>query len=182
MKTFSQLKSNVRDAIFIQGGEAPNLVDAHDRMFLEAMQDVQRWVDCFKKNNLKIYPFCSTVYKCGLTIIEKPAKSEIKRLWVVDRINDSTLKSDKDSPIDWCSRVEYEQVDWCDIQQYSKVLSSCGCTGQAVSAISSISASLCKKTVPEPTDEDWDHLPALPLGHHYNQESTDSKNRAYLGS
>lgn len=181
MKTFSQLKSEIREEIFHQGGEAPNLVSAHDLFFKEAMVDIQRWVECFQKNNTKVFPFCSTFYRCGLTIIEKPERSQIKSLWVVDRTNPTTKKSDADSPIDWCSRVEYQQVDWCEIQEYARVLKSCGCAGTAVSSVSGINASLCKKKLPTPTDEDWDHLPALPLGHHYNQASTDSKTRAYRG-
>lgn len=65
-------------------GEAPNLVAAHNQSFLECLVDLQTWVECLRRNNVNTYPHCSTLYRCGMTVIEAP-RGLIKGLEVIDK-------------------------------------------------------------------------------------------------
>lgn len=63
-------------------GEAKSLVPAHDKFFLEAMIELQRWVPCLQVNHTSVYPACSTYVQCGLTVVEAPS-GVIKRVYTV---------------------------------------------------------------------------------------------------
>lgn len=83
--TFAQLKQGMRSRCF-PAGEARNLRTAHDKAVVDALIDVQRWVECFQSNNTHLIPHCATYFNCGLTSFDFP-RAQIKRLSVVDKSN-----------------------------------------------------------------------------------------------
>ena len=173
--TFANLKEELRPLIF-PGREAVNLRPAHDKMFVEALVDAQRMSECLTYNNTNIFPQCATYFQCGMTLL--PARrGAIKRLYVVDRINPATGREDAASPLDWCSRIDYQQVRKCDMEKYvGAVAGGCGSCGTALSSTFGFPLGLCgEKTFPVPTDAGWLNAAALPMGLHYPQSSTDSQ-------
>lgn len=164
--TFGDMKEELRRELWPQG-EAENLVAAHDRMFVDAMIDAQRWVKCLHVANTQIFPFCSTLFQCGLTVMTAP-RGRILRVFVVDKINEDTCLEDGTAPTDWCNKVEYKQVEYCRLQKF--VSEQCAC--------SPLPATMCMatNTYPPPDDGGYEGYPELPLGFHYPQTdgSTDS--------
>lgn len=157
-------------------GEARNLRIAHDKSILDALVDLQRWVECLQNNNTHIVPHCATYFNCGLTSFDFP-RARIMRLSVIDKINPETGREDPESPDDYCSEIEYQQVDPCHIRNWLGRSREAGCFGFTLSGFFAIPAGLCgnKNTVPVPTDEGVPAgLPALQLGYKYPQASTDS--------
>ena len=73
-------------------GEARNLRPAHDKSIVDALVDVQRWVDCLQNNNTFMAPHCATFYNCGLTSFDFP-RGRIKHLSVVDKATVTDLSS-----------------------------------------------------------------------------------------
>lgn len=175
MLTFGQLKEELRPLIF-PAREAVNLVAAHDKMFVEAMVDIQRMVDCYQYNNASIFPQCATYFQCGMTVFDAP-RGAIKRLWVVDKVNPTTRLEDANAPLDWCSRIDYQQKHKCDLEKYtSAVIGGCGNCGGALSSVFGFPLGLCgSKSFPTPTDAGWEGARPLPQGLHYPQTSTDSR-------
>lgn len=92
MLTFLQLKNAVRSRVF-PAGEARNLRPAHDKSMVDALVDIQRWVDCIQNNNIFIAPHCSTFFNCGLTSFDFP-RGKIKRLSVVSTVAEGESESD----------------------------------------------------------------------------------------
>lgn len=54
-------------------------------MFVDAVIDLQQWVECLQQNNTFLFPQCATYYNCGLTIIDSAPRGIIKRVSVIDK-------------------------------------------------------------------------------------------------
>lgn len=187
--TFLDLKNELRPILF-PTGEAENLVGAHNSQFESALVDLQDAVDCLKINNVTVVPACNTLFKCGRTLFDRP-QGRIKRIYTIDKINQTTGLEDSTVADDWCSEVEYRQVEYADLEKYiSTALSATGpealtaYLGAMVGAASIALPSFVfrKWTFPAPDDAGLSKAPALPMGHHYAQPSTDDPvGRAQFG-
>lgn len=86
-------------------------------------------------------------------------------------------------PDDFCSRIDYREVDACHIREYLRRSNKCGCC-LPLSFFFGLSPAECVKGhYPVPTDEGLAAgLPTLPLGFHYSQTSLDREcGRAKVG-
>lgn len=172
--TFLQLKQLVRSRCF-PAGEARNLRPSHDKSMLDCLVDLQRWVDCLQSNNTHLVPHCATFYKCGLTSFDFP-RSIVRGLSVIDKINPTTHKEDPTAADDYCTEIEYAQIDVCHMHNYIAKSRTIGCCFSC-SSFFALPQHLCgwKGRAPIPTDEGVPAgLPTLSLGYHYPQESTDA--------
>lgn len=191
--TLADLKAELQGILW-PFGEAENLITAHAAMFVEALIDIQQWAECYQINNTFIVPQCNTLFKCGLTVTDAP-RGRIKRVYTIDQINQTTGQEDPSVPVDWCSMVEYLQVDYSQLDEYvSNTLASAWGGGfwgwfgglfNGVPITSLVALPACwidKYTFPPPTDAGLSTAPPLPLGYHYPQNSTDVPNgRAQSG-
>lgn len=170
--TFGDLKTELRGMIF-PDGEASNLVTAHNKSFVDAVMDIQKWVACKQQDNLSTYPQCATYYRCGLTILPAP-RGSILKVSVIDQ-NAETHEND------WCSEIEYRQIEFEAINNYLNYSKSGTCL--PLHLFFCIDYDACRKTYPTPTGEGLPAgLPALPIGYNYAEASTDSEHgRAYAG-
>lgn len=170
-------------------GEARSRRVAHDKWFLDAMVEIQRFVECWQENHTNLIPHCDTLYNCGLTSFElagdkrEPVRGILKGISVIDKINPETHLEDASSPDDWCSEIRYDQVEFCKIKNYLQASARSGCCVSFCTYLAIPANCLSGKgTVPVPTDEGVDPtLDALPLGYHYPQTSTDYNRRATYG-
>lgn len=181
MLTFLQLKQAVRARVF-PAGESRNLRVHHDKSMVDALIEAQRWVECLQTQNTFLIPHCATTYNCGLTSFELP-RMMIHRLSVIDKINPETGEEDATAADDWCSEIEYKQVDACHVRNYLGRSAQCG-TCWPIHLFFAIPQALCggKSNIPVPTDEGVPAgLPSLPLGYHYPQASTNATRRAMSG-
>lgn len=105
MKTYLQLKTEIRNQIWASG-EQENLVAAHDLFFEEAMAKIQKWVECERDNNFNTYPFCSTLFRCGLTVIDLP-DGIIRRVYTI-------------ANNEWCDPVFYREKDWPEPEKQAR--------------------------------------------------------------
>ena len=80
--TFGQLKSSVR-AIIFPSGEASSLIAAHNKAFVDALIDLQTFVECLQFDNVSIFPQCSTLYNCGITVFDAP-RGAIKKVSTIE--------------------------------------------------------------------------------------------------
>lgn len=150
-------------------------------MFIDAIIDLQQWVDCLQQNNTFLFPFCSTFYNCGLTIIDAAPRGIIKRLSVIDKISKTTGLEDATAEDDYCTEIAYNEVDFCHVHSYLDYSKRRGC---CMSIPLFFGLGGCgKANFPVPTDEGLPAgLPKLPLGNHYPQTSTDrNTGRAQMG-
>lgn len=170
MYTFGQLKKDIR-AIAFPAGEPDNLVVAHDKLFIDAVVDLQTIVPCLQRDNTDLFPQCATLYNCGATVFDAP-RGIIRSLSVIDKLDPDTGLESPDAEDDWCSEIEYTQVDPCHIRSY---LSRGAARGCCYPPGYFFGLPICPKSYfPIPTDEGVPAgLPILPLGYHYPQESTD---------
>lgn len=170
MMTFGQLKAELQPIIW-PTGEAVSLQPAHQKFYVDALVDLQKWVECLQYDNTSIVDQCATYYNCGITVLPAP-RGSIKRVSVVDKINPTTHKEDPASPTDWCSKVPYQQIDYCHIRRFIEGARRGGCCN-----ISWFFGLFCRKgRFPTPTDAGLTGLATLPLGFHYGQSSTDDPN------
>lgn len=88
--TYGNLIAKLRPLIW-PTGEAPNLVPSHDQSFIDCLDDLQTWVPCLLIDHYDLFPQCSTLYNCGLTMLEQPPHSMVNKLSVMDK--QSTLES-----------------------------------------------------------------------------------------
>lgn len=169
-QTFGQLKTTLRNLIW-PGGEAVNLVAAHDKAFIDALMDIQKWVPCAQQDNTSLVPHCATFYRCGITILDAP-RGYIKEVSVIDKINPDTGKEDATAEDDFCTAITYKQIDWCHVERYMQMSRSAGC---CLPIPFFFGLSGCNKALyPIPTDAGLPlGLAPLPLGYHYPQTSTD---------
>src|SRR5512133_496566 len=96
-------------ALVFPAGEAPNLVAAHNKAIVQALVDIQKWVECQQQDNKSLHPQCATYYRCGLTYLPAP-EGVVKKVQVVDKINPDTGLEDATADYDWCSAVDYYEV------------------------------------------------------------------------
>lgn len=75
-----------------------NLVATYNRLVVEGLVVLQKWVDCLQQNNTQLYPFCSTYWDCNATVVPAP-KGRIKRVF--------TIQSDQK-----CDKVFYRQLSY----------------------------------------------------------------------
>lgn len=175
--TFAQLKVEVRAVVF-PAGESLNLVVAHNKFILDALIDLQTWVECLQVDNTTLVPQCATIFNCGLTVLDAP-RGAIKSVSVIDKINPETEEEDPEAADDWCTEIFYKEVDFCHVNKFLATGRSFGC---CPSIPLFFSLNCCKGSFPAPTDEGLTGLPLLPLGYHYGQESTDDEHgRALAG-
>jgi hypothetical protein len=170
VKTFGQLKSEIRLRVF-PTGEADNLVVAHDKDFIDALIDLQTWVVCLQQDNTDLFPQCSTTYNCGLTVLPAP-RGIIKKLSVMDKIDPITGYENPDVDDDYCSEIPYTEVDFCHVRRYMSQTKQCGsCPPTGLFFCLPFTND---RPYPTPTDEGVPAgMPALPMGFHYPQASTD---------
>lgn len=174
--TWGELKTDLRLSLW-PIGEAPELVVPHDKIFLDAIMDLQEWVKCLQQDNTNLYPACSTYYHCGLTVFDAP-RGAIKKLSVV-------AQTTADSDPDYCDEIEYRQVAYKDIEKYLRALSlgRFGPLSFPFASFFCLDSAACRKPIaPVATDVG---LPAgltpLKLGFHYPQGSTDRPYRSRSG-
>lgn len=183
--TYANLKSELQPLLWPQG-EAENLILPHNKFFTEALIEIQRWADCYQYNNSQLYRACSRFYTCGLNVMEAPGAlvqgsiaNTIRRLSVIDQIDPATQLESASAPDQWCSRIYYKQVPHCELLKYQQQVASCSsCGGNAnFSGLFGFPSGSCQKgNFPDPTDAGYLSAPGLPLGHHYQpQTSTDSR-------
>jgi hypothetical protein len=164
--SFGQLKAELRPEIW-PSGEAGKLVAAHNRMFLDAIIDLQQTVDCLQFDNTSLFPQCATYYNCGLTSLPAP-RGSILEVSVIDKINPTTHKEDATAEDDWCSKIVYRQIDFCHIRNFM-MRAGRGCCDLPLF----FGFPGHKGRAPVPTDAGLAGLASLPLGFHYGQTSTD---------
>lgn len=163
MKTFATFKSEIRESLF-PAGEAANLVNPHAKSFVDALIDLQTFVECLQQDNTSIFPHCGTYYNCGLTVLDAP-RGNIKKVSVMD-----TTDTGED---DWCTKIDYVQVKPVHIREYLHRSTRCGFCLPAT-LFFSLAKSCLKGYYPIATDAGVPAgLPTLPLGYHYPQTSTD---------
>lgn len=102
---FLDFKTKVRNLVFVQS-EAENLLSAHDNMFQEALQEIQKWVPQERDWNVDVIPFCATNFKCGLTIVAAP-RGKIKQVFTI-------------ANGDFCQPVYYRQRDSMVPEQWAR--------------------------------------------------------------
>lgn len=115
MKLYSALKTGIKDQIWVSG--VPENLDlplrqggksALDNLFDEGMNYAQQYVDGERDNNVSVYPFCSTHFKCGMSVFNAPNG-------IIDRVY--TIAND-----DWCDPVFYSPRDWPEPERWSRNL------------------------------------------------------------
>ena len=190
--TFAQLKAEISPLLWPQG-EAENLVAAHNKFFIEALLEIQRWANCFQHNNTQLYRACSRYYKCGVNVMDGPSSessrsiaNSIQRLSVIDQLDPVTRRESASAPDEWCSQIFYDQVDYCKLLEYQQQVercSSCGGFANFSGIFGFNTGNSCKGNFPTPDDAEYLSSPALPMGHHYQpQASTNSpRGRANRG-
>lgn len=82
--TYGNLIAKLRPLIW-PTSEAPNLVPSHDQSFIDCLDDLQTWVECLQVDHYDLFPQCATLYNCGLTMLEQPPHSMVKKLSVIDK-------------------------------------------------------------------------------------------------
>lgn len=169
--TFGELKAQIRLNLFASG-EAPNLVAAHNKAFVDCLIDLQTAIDCLQSDNTSIFPQCATFYNCGLTVLPAP-RGNIKKVSIIDQIDPTTHRESTTADTDYCSEIPYNQVDACHVRNYYAKARRFGCCPSPAF----FGLWWGSRTPPVPTDAG---LPAglkpLPLGYHYPQTSTDRTN------
>lgn len=178
---FAELKA-LRSEIWPQG-EAPELVIPHNKSFISALVDIQRKVECQQVNNTEIYQFCSTMFQCGMTVMNAP-RGKINRVSTYAKL-DEDCAEDADSPVNWCDEVQYNFMDYGVLVKLLDKTLKCRCNTTFASLLN-LDFPTCHKILgdayPAPDDSDYEGYDALPMGFHYAQSSTDStKKRARCG-
>lgn len=101
---------------------------------------------------------------------------------VVMTVTFGSLLEDSD---DWCSKVDYQQVEYKDIERYVQACQNCG-TNTIWTTFNAILGNLFgawrrKRRYVPPTDVGFENQPPLPHGFHYPQTSTDAGGRSPQG-
>ena len=165
--TWGALKTDIRSRLW-PIGEAPELVAAHDKAFIDCIMDLQQWIECLQVDNVSLFPACSTYYQCGLTVFNAP-RGFIKQVWVVAQPG-TTIE-----PY-YCAPIEYKQRAYKDVQRWimSHGRDNFGMP-LLISAFFGLPWASCRKPAfPIPTDAGVPAgLPPLSMGVHYPQGSTD---------
>lgn len=188
--TFLDLLKEVKSDLWPHG-VAVNLLDQNFQgpvrtLLVDALMDLQKFVECLQVNNTQVVPQCNTLFKCGHTVTDAP-RGRINRLYVIDRINQTTGLEDAAVPIDWCSEVEYRQVEHTDLDKYvSQTLAGSlddgfwpWLFGFNLFGIVAFPATCqnfwnSKYLYPPPDGAPFVKSPPLPLGFSYPQSATDA--------
>lgn len=80
-ETFKSFKENVKRLAF-PGGLAKPLNYQIDHDIVQALIYIQRWVKYYKRRNRNVFPFCSTFFACGASVVPKP-RGQIDRLYTL---------------------------------------------------------------------------------------------------
>lgn len=173
MQTLAQLKAQLQPVLW-PAGEASNLVDAHNKAFIEALIEIQRWVFCYQYNNGTIYNGCSILFQCGMSVITAP-KGAIFRVSTFDRINPVTGAEDINVPISWCSEVIYQNVPYATLKKFvdAQLATRCSCVPQ-------VQIPGACGGWPLPTNAGYIGYPELPVGFIYPQASLDRTGNCVL--
>jgi len=78
VQTFSELARTVLEQAFPED-IAPNLQTVYKKRLLDGLINIQRYVPQLQKRQYALYPFASTFYRQGMTVINKPA-GRVRRL------------------------------------------------------------------------------------------------------
>lgn len=101
--TYAELLAEVIARAFPEG-YAENLLAIYQKRILAGLIEVQRWVPYIRDRQTRLYPFASTLYRQGTTVICKP-EGKVKR---VCTFNSKTLK---DAVFyDVCSREDIDRL------------------------------------------------------------------------
>jgi hypothetical protein len=103
--TWAQLRAKLRERIWTFPGEPKSLRKAHDAAFVQGAIELQRWVECLQVHNTTIYPFCSTFFECGKTVVEFP-QGQIRRAYTI-------------ANGEWCDKVFYDSAGYNEVEQWA---------------------------------------------------------------
>lgn len=106
--TFAEFKSSLRDQLWPEG-EAENLISVHDKSFMSALIDAQRWVTCFKVNHTDVIPCSETLFQCGVTVLDRP-DGITKGVRTIYNGNH-------------CTRITYHPASYAELNRWSRGLS-----------------------------------------------------------
>lgn len=81
--TFAELKAAARETLW-PFGESENLIEPHNKKFVEALNDLQDAVVCLKSANIDQWPQCSSYFNCGMTVIPAP-RGIIRRVYTIGK-------------------------------------------------------------------------------------------------
>ncbi len=83
-QSYAEFRSELRSEVWPSPpGEPRNLRAAHDKFFLEAMVEAQKWVHCLRENNTTVIPACSSYVECAKSIADFPPTGAIKRVYTI---------------------------------------------------------------------------------------------------
>lgn len=108
MTTFLALKQELRAEIWPAGQEAKTLRIGHDKAFIEAMIDLQKWVPCLQQNNTSQFPMCSAYWENTKTVVDAP-NGIITRVY--------TIANDE-----WRNKVHYFSGTFHEIECWARKL------------------------------------------------------------
>ena len=177
-------------------GEAENLIGPHLAFLGEALTQLQQYAMQLQENNIGLFPFCSTFFECGMTVIDAPFNGIIRKVSTYDEINETTGLEDSTQYPNWCSEVRYTNVDYRMLRKFvDKNLAylgfpagnfGCGC-GILLPAISPLlkifqQFAWCGKQPVTPyTNPDQTGMPNLPQGFLFPNANADGTRRARAG-
>ena len=106
---FSELRTTVLAQAFPLG-PPENLMPQLKDFFVEALIEIQRWVNCYQFGHADIFPACSTYWHCGSSVIQAP-RGKIYRAYTVARGKES-------GEFEWCCPVSLNPADMAAIRQF----------------------------------------------------------------
>jgi hypothetical protein len=101
--TYGDLRVETKASIW-PNGVPENLVTAIDRIILQAINWLQQNVECLRDEHLDVTSQCSTIFHCGITVIDKP-DGVINRLFTVQH-------SGFCDPVKYDERTKDEVLEW----------------------------------------------------------------------
>lgn len=152
------------------------------KLFIEALMQIQKWVPAYQQNNTQIVPFCATFFQCGMSVFEAP-RGKILSLRSIVKL-DASCQQTSSAANNYCAEVYYSRVDYNQLTSLLDKKLRCACS-TPFAALAGMPSLTCQKTLrsayPAPDDADYCNFPELPLGFHYPQSSTDMNRRARQG-
>lgn len=73
-------------------GEGENLVAAHDKFFNDALWQLQKDVECYRFNNVNVWPQCASYFDCGLTVLPAP-RGKILKVYTIGKPKSASSSS-----------------------------------------------------------------------------------------
>lgn len=105
MFTWLDLKKELK-ALIWPNGVPENLEAIIDKYFVEAIIHLQRAIPSLQLNQVDVYPFCATYFKCATSVIDAP-KGRITRVYTVEGE-------------DYCDPVPYKQREKWELECWSR--------------------------------------------------------------